>query len=180
MPYISKDNPCYFFTSVTNSRLPIFRTDTLKEILCTALDEARRSGNFRIHAYSVMPDHLHAVTGGELAPSNTLRYLNGISARRIVDHLKNTGHHASLEKLKIQARGTYKYSVWQHHSNTFIITSEAMMMQKVGYVHRNPIDAGLVDSAGDYRFSSARYWLREQLLENEPIEVDSDKIVWRG
>lgn len=180
MSHISKDNPFYFFNSVTNSRLPIFRTDALKKVLCAALNEARDSGKFLIYAYCIMLDHLHIVTGSELSPSNTLRYLNGISARRIVDHLKNASHHASLEKLKIQARGSHNYAVWQHHSNTFIITSEGMMMQKVNYVHKNPVEAGLVEVMEDYRFSSARYWLRKSLFEDEPLRVNLDRIDWRA
>lgn len=151
----------------------------MKEVLCNALNEARVSGKFFIYAYCIMLDHLHIVTSGELSPSNTLRYLNGISARRIVDYLKNFGHLASLDKLKIQERGSHKYAVWQHHSNTFIITSEGMMMQKVNYVHKNPVEAGLVESMEDYRFSSARYWLRKPLLEDEPFEVNLDLIDWR-
>lgn len=140
---------------------------------------ARISGKFLIYAYCIMLDHLHIVTGGELSPSNTLRYLNGISARRIVDNLKNAGHQTSLEKLKISARGSHKFAVWQHHSNTFIITSEGMMMQKVNYVHKNPLEAGLVESMEDYRFSSARYWLRKTLLDDEPLAMNLDFIDWR-
>ena len=180
MAFISKDTPCYFFTTVTNSRLPIFRTDEFKQILCTAYDEARRSGKFSIHAFCVMPDHSHIVTGGELSPSNTLRYLNGISARRIVDKLKSEPKYLpSLQKLRVQARGEHKYSVWQHHPNTYIITSERMMMQKVNYVHKNPVEAGLAEAMEDFRFSSARYWLRKPLLDDEPLAVDMKEIDWR-
>ena len=180
MAHISKDTPCYFFTSVTNSRLPIFRTDEFKQILCTALDEARQSGKFSIHAFCIMPDHSHIVTGGELSPSNTLRYINGISARRILDALKaNPKYEPSLQKLKVNSRGEHKYSVWQHHANTYIITSEGMMMQKVNYVHKNPVEAGLAEAMEDYRFSSARFWLRKTLLDDEPLEVDIKKLDWR-
>ncbi len=128
-----------------------------------------------------MPDHGHIVTGGELTPSNTLRYLNGISARRIVDVLKSDPRfETSLNKLKIQTRDDHKFSVWQHHPNTYIITSEGMMMQKVNYVHKNPVEAGMVEAMEDYRFSSARFWLRKPLLDDEPLEVDIKKIDWRG
>ena len=180
MRYISKDNPCYFFTSVTHLRLPVFRLEQMCLILCHALNEARISGNFSIYAYCIMVDHLHIITGGELSPSNTLRYLNGISARRIIDHLKISGHEASLNKLKVQARGSHSYSLWQHHPNTYIITSEKMMMQKVNYIHKNPVEAGSAEQMEDHRFSSARYWLRKPLLDDEPLEVDIKDLKWRG
>ena len=55
---ISKDSPVYYLTSVTKDRLPVFRKENIKEIVCKAIAEARTSAGFRLFAYSVMPDHL--------------------------------------------------------------------------------------------------------------------------
>ena len=122
---ISIDTPIYFFTSVAHDRLPIFRTDKLKQIICQALDEARRSAGFLIFAYVIMPDHYHILTDCAREPSETLRYLNGVSAKRILDHLKANALE-SLEKLKMfEKKRGYKYSVWEHHADTFLVTSES-------------------------------------------------------
>ena len=51
-------------------------------------------------------------------------------------------------------------------------------MQKVNYVHQNPVRAGLVNAAEDYRWSSARIWQRRP-LEDEPLLLDLDQIQWR-
>ncbi len=59
------------------------------------------------------------------------------------------------------------------------MTSEATFMQKVNYIHQNPVRAGLVERAEDYLYSSARIW-RKYPLENEPLKVDIDKIDWRS
>ena len=85
---ISIDTPVYFFTSVAHDRLPIFRTNKLKQIACNAFDEARESAELLLLAYVIMPDHYHIIAGGKREPSDVLRYLNGISAKRIIDHLK--------------------------------------------------------------------------------------------
>src|SRR5688500_6569256 len=115
--------------------MPIFRTNKLKKILVDALDEARRSAGILIFAYVIMPDHYHITTDAKREPSDTLRYLNGISAKRILDHLKANAI-PSLEKLKMfEKKRRYKYSVWEHHADTFLITSESVMMQKVHYIH---------------------------------------------
>ena len=50
-------------------------------------------------------------------------------------------------------------------------------LQKVRYVHQNPVRACLVEQAEDYRFSSARIWSRRP-LEDEPLLVDIDQIKW--
>ena len=73
MHIISRDSPCYYLTSVTKGRLPVFRTDEIKLITCAALDEARRSGKFALYAYVIMPDHLHLIRNSILAPARTLQ-----------------------------------------------------------------------------------------------------------
>ena len=175
---ISIDTPVYFFTSVTHDRLTIFQTDKLKRIVVNALDEARRSGNFLILAYVIMLDHYHIITDGSRDPSDTLRFLNGISAKRILDHLKVNAT-SSLEKLKMfEKKRGYKYSVWEHHPDTFLVTSESMLRQKVNYIHQNPVKAGLVEHPDDYLYSSSRIWNRRP-LEEEPLRMDTEQIEWR-
>jgi putative transposase len=175
---ISIDTPVYYFTSVAHDRLPIFQTDKLKQIACDAFDEARRSADLFIFAYVIMPDHDHIIAGGDREASDTLRYLNGISAKRIIDHLKENAP-ASLEKLKMfEKKRGYKHSVWEHHPDTFLVTSESMLKQKVNYIHQNPVKAGLVEHPDDYLYSSSRIWNRRP-LEEEPLRMDLDQIDWR-
>jgi hypothetical protein len=51
-------------------------------------------------------------------------------------------------------------------------------MQKVNYVHQNPVRAGLGERAEDYRWSSSRFWSKCP-NEDEPRKVDIDKTIWR-
>ena len=176
---ISKDNPFYYLTSVTNNRLPVFQTEKLKEITTDALNEARESAEILIFAYVIMSDHYHLITDGKRKPSEVLRYTNGISARRVINYLKENNYTSSLEKLRQETKKReYKYSLWEHHSNAFLLTSEATFMQKVNYIHQNPVSAGLVERSEDYLFSSVRIWHKKP-LENEPLAIDIDKIIWR-
>ena len=175
---ISIDTPVYFFTSVAHNRLPIFQTNKLKQIACDAFDEARSSADLLIFAYVIMPDHYHILVGGDREPSDALRYLNGISAKRVLDHLKENAK-ASLQKLKMfEKKRGYKHSVWEHHPDTFLVTSESTFMQKVDYIHQNPVKAGLIAHPDQYIYSSSRIWNRRP-LENEPLRMDIDEINWR-
>jgi putative transposase len=179
MNYISPNSPAYYLTSVTKDRLPVFRLDALKPVVCGALNEARTSGGFLILAYVVMPDHLHVITDGEKKSAIVLRFINGLVSRRIIDFLKGQGHASSLEKLKHEEyRRGHQYSLWDHHPNVRLLTSESMFMQRVHYTHQNPVRLGLAEPAEDYRYSSVRIWNRDP-LEDEPLMVDLDKIKWR-
>jgi hypothetical protein len=68
--------------------------------------------------------------------------------------------------------------LWQQEKNVLSVFSEAMLMQKVNYIYLNPVRAELCDRPVDYRWSSARIWQR-QALDDEPLNVDFDRIAWR-
>ena len=177
---ISRDNPAYYLTSVTHNRLPIFQTDEIKQIVCQAFDEARRSGGIMIFAYVIMLDHTHLLSDNARTIKDVLRFMNGISAKRIVDHLKENGHESSLAKLRIQEReNRHKHSVYEHHPNALRITGEDAFIQKVNYIHLNSVRAGFVEHPDEYLYSSARLW-HGRSLENEPLLTDHKEIKWRA
>ena len=176
---ISQDSPALFITVVTKDRLPVFRTDQMKQVLCSAINEARISAHFLLFAYVIMIDHLHLLTSRPSTTSEVLRVLKGISARRVIDYLKENGQARSLAKLQHQERErNYKYSLWQTEKNVLPLFSEGMFMEKVNYVHLNPVRAELAQGVLDYRWSSARIW-RGCPSEDEPLLVDRDLIQWR-
>jgi REP element-mobilizing transposase RayT len=177
---ISRDNPAYYLTSVAHNRLPIFQKDEIKKIVCEAFDEARQSAGLLIFAYAIMPDHTHVITDNSRKMKDVLRYLNGISAKRVIDYLKENKFESSLAKLRIQEReNKHKHSVYQHRPNALRLIGEDAFMQKVNYIHLNPVRAGLVDHPDDYLYSSSRLWHR-RALDEEPLMSDHLKIKWRA
>ncbi len=176
---ISIDHPCLFITAVAKGRLPVFRTDEIKAITCTALDEARASCGFLLFSYVLMADHVHLLTDRPREPSTVLRFVKVIVSRRVLGYLKEKNYETSLKKLQHEDwKRNHRYSLWQHDSDVFSVTSESTFMQKVNYIHLNPVRAQLIERAIDYRCSSARFWSRCP-SEDEPLKVDLDKIVWR-
>ena len=156
---VSQDSPVLYITIVAKDRLPVFRTDEMKEVLCRAIDEARKSAGFLLFAYVIMLDHLHLLTSRPSTTSDVLRVLKGLSARRVIDYLKVKNYLTSLAKLAHQERErNYKHSLWQTEKNVLPIFSERLFMEKLNYIHLNPVRAGLCERATDYRWSSARIW----------------------
>jgi len=176
---ISKDDPCLFITAVAKNRLPVFQSDALKIITCRAIDEARTSCGFLLFAYVMMPDHFHVVTDSPRKSSIVLQFIKGIISRRVLGYLKEMKYETSLRKLEHDDwKRNHRYSLWQHDSDVFSIVSESTFMQKVNYIHQNPVRAGLVERAEDYRWSSIRVWSKCP-IDAEPLRVDMDRIVWR-
>jgi putative transposase len=176
---ISRNTPCLYITAVCKDRLPVFRKDEIKELVCESLDEARTSEKFLIFAYVIMHDHIHISTDGGRKSSDVLRSLKGIMSHRVIAYLKEHKFESSLAKLRHEERERqYKYSLWEQESNVLLLTSENFFMQKVNYIHLNPVRPCLVERAIDYRWSSARFWAPCP-GEDEPLVVDIGKIVWR-
>jgi putative transposase len=176
---ISHDSPALYITIVTKNRLPVFQTEQMKKLLCRALDDARVTAGILVFAYVVMLEHLHLLTNRPSTTSNVLRVLKGVTARRVIDYLKENNYSSSLAKLRHQTRDrNYAYSLWQTEKNVLPIFSEGMFMTKVNYIHQNPVRAGFVTNPLDYSWSSARIW-RGCPIEEEPLLVDKDVIYWR-
>jgi len=176
---ISRDSQALFITLTTHHRLPIFKRNEMNLVLCSALDEVRRSHNLLLFAYVIMIDHLHLLTNEPKPPSEVLRLVKGITAHRVIEYLKEKNHLNSLAKLRHQVRNrNYQHSLWQREKNLLPIFSEGMFMQKVNYIHNNPVKEGWVERAVDYPWSSARIW-RACPNEDEPLLMDIDQIRWR-
>lgn len=175
---VSKDTPAYYLTAVTKDRLPVFRTDVMAQIVCSAITESRLKHGFLIFAYVIMLDHLHLVTDSKFKPSEIQRLINGIIGKRILDHLKNNSLTESLAKLRVKDRSDgSQHTVWQRHPDTRLLWNDEMLWQRIQYTHLNPVRAELVDHPNDWKWSSARIFHKRQLSE-EPLQVDLDKINW--
>src|SRR5882762_10016792 len=75
---ISQDSQALYITVVTKNRLPVFKTDQMKAVLCRALDEARKSAGFLLFAYVIMIDHMHLLTS---RPTTTSVHFQSSSIR---------------------------------------------------------------------------------------------------
>ena len=52
-----------------------------------------------------------------------------------------------------------QYQVWEEGSHPQQIQDEAMLLQKLEYIHYNPVKRGYVDQAEQWRYSSVRNYL---------------------
>ncbi len=48
------------------------------------------------------------------------------------------------------------YQVWEEGYQPKLIQDEKMMIQKINYIHQNPVKRGYVDEVKHWRYSSAR------------------------
>ncbi len=62
-----------------------------------------------------------------------------------------------LQYYKLKHRTDQQHQLWQEGSHPEMIETEAMMWQKIEYIHNNPVRRGYVDDPIHWRYSSARW-----------------------
>jgi putative transposase len=80
------------------------------------------------------------------------------TARRIIDHLQAKRVERLLAHLRFFKRAhktDREYQFWQEGVHPELVFSEAMMREKLDYIHANPVKRGYVSLAEHWRYSSA-------------------------
>jgi putative transposase len=120
-------------------RSDIFRDQADRELYLKLFDEASHRFKLRVCAYCLMTNHVHFIAIPEDSKSiwKTLQRCHEIYAARFNQKYGLSGH------------------LWQGRAFSCVL-SEAHFWSAVRYVERNPVRAGMVAGAQDYRWSSAR------------------------
>ena len=65
------------------------------------------------------------------------------------------------------------FPFWEHRFDDLSIYSQDIYCIKLNYIHNNPIKAGLALKPEDWPYSSARFYIREEIgiIEICPIEI---------
>ena len=79
------------------------------------------------------------------------------TAKAIKKKLKQ-GKPDILETLKVNKYDRI-YQVWKREPLSIELFTEKAFMQKLEYIHNNPVTAGLVNFAEEYKYSSAKFYL---------------------
>ena len=101
-------------------------------------DGERRFQRYQLHAFVVMPNHVHLLVTPRVVATRWLGPLKGFTAHQANEFLCMHGT-----------------AFWQDESYDHLVRSQAEFERIRAYVEENPVSAGLVSAAGEYRWSSA-------------------------
>ncbi len=159
MPYgltrYQHSSQSHFVTFSCYHRLPHLATEQLRDVFLTSLEQTRRKYKFRVYGYVIMPEHVHLLISepevGVLATA--LQALKISVARRAV---------ALLPDLD--------FTLWQKRYYDHNVRTYKSFIEKLRYIHRNPVARGLVDKPENWKWSSFRHY-----ADAEPglVEVES-------
>jgi len=167
-------NVLHYLTFVSFCRVPVFISDDICQFFIDGLVETREKHPFKFVAYVIMPDHVHLIVNPLNCDIDVVgKEIKGRSAWKTINWLRSEGHLASLNKLKRlnSRKRNHAYSLWQTGVKSIDLKSEKFVRQKVGYVHMNPVRAGLCDHPAKWKWSSYHAYLPHE-PGDVPIEMD--------
>jgi putative transposase len=164
----------YFLTCTIVGWLPVFTRPETVQIVFDSWRFLAKEKGFRLYGYVILENHLHMIAAApEIA--NAVKSFKMYTARQIIDLLNTHGAEVLLKQLrfmKLRHKDKSDYQVWEEGSHPKQIGSDEMMLQKLEYIHNNPVKRGYVDDPCHWRYSSVRNYSGMQGL----IDVVTD---WR-
>jgi putative transposase len=169
----------YFVTFSVVEWLPVFIDEIACNIIAESLNFCISNKFLRVNAYVIMPTHMHAVLFDSDFDTQRLQHtlddLRKFTGRQLADHCDKNLASVFGETLRKRAGKDRERRFWQPTKHPEGIFTEKFYVQKVNYIHLNPVRKGLVRFPEDWRFSSAAYWLRG---DAEASDVKLSEIFW--
>jgi len=125
----------FFTTAITANRRRIFQVDTNANLLIQLLRQHRTQSRYQLHAYVVMPDHIHLL----LTPAADVPIEKAMQ----------------LIKGGFSFRLSSKSPVWQESFTMHRIEDARDYETHRNYIHANPVRAHLCAHPEDFPYSSA-------------------------
>src|SRR5712671_2726527 len=165
----------HFVTFCCYHRRRLLTTEASRQIFESALERVRRSFRLQVYGYAVMPEHVHLLLsepqreGGPLKPgsglSGDVRWLSEPQQHTLADALKSLKQGVS-RRLLPRMGGPFKPAFglsgeqhfWQKRYYDLNIRNYPQFVEKLRYIHRNPVKAGLCERPEDWESTSFRHY----------------------
>jgi len=166
-----------FVTTSTYRRVPLFLSERFRRGFVETLRRLRQEMGFLLLGWVLMPEHFHLLLKPEPAEATSLilKRLKEEAATHILQTLREHRQYPWCGKMLAQLRlpptvhDESHYRVWQRRFYPFNVYSEKKRLEKLNYMHNNPVKHGLVKEPGDWPWSSWRFYF---LQDGSVLEMD--------
>jgi putative transposase len=149
----------HFITASCYQRKPLLNTPERRDLFLQVLENTRRKYRFLVLGYVVMPEHFHLLISEprEGTPSVVVQALKIGFVRRLLSGREHSG-------ARIWQRRFYDFNVW----------TPKKRIEKLRYIHRNPVTRRLVPAPEEWGWSSFRSYAYG---ETGPVRINDWEIL---
>ena len=154
----------HFITFAVVEWVDVFTRKAYRDILIDSLGYCQQQKGLVLHAWCIMSNHVHLLASANNGNmSDILRDFKKFTAKQVIAAIQTNEHesrknwmlHLFKQAGEASTRNT-TYQFWRHDNGPKECYGPAFTVQKITYIHNNPVAAGLVEKAEDYLYSSAR------------------------
>ena len=160
----------HFITFTCYRRLPLLRSIHARNVFVQILGETRDRYGFSLVGYVVMPDHIHLLISEPVkgTPSTVIQVLKQRVSRRLRRKKRST---AAQLNLTFASGDKSLPRFWQRRFYDFNVWSLKKRVEKLHYMHMNPLKRKLVDHPKDWPWSSFSFYsnLQRGLIRVDPV-----------
>ena len=168
---ITEPNKPHFLTCTVLEWLPVFTRPETAEILLNTWRYQRENIDLLLYGYVILENHIHFIAQAEQL-DKCVNSFKSYTARQLIDYLEANHVERLLARLRFGKKAhktNREYQFWQEGTHAELMFSEALIREKLDYIHRNPVKRGYVDEPEHWRYSSARnYAGKLGLIEIDP------------
>ncbi|HHX08384.1 MAG TPA: transposase [Chloroflexi bacterium] len=159
----------YFVTFTIVDWLPVFINPEATEIVYDSLRFCHANKYLRIHAYVIMPNHVHLLVSDADFENErlgkTLTEFRKFTGNKLAEYIDANLSEALSQTTRAKQLNDRIRQVWQPGWHAEALASEQFLMQKLNYIHENPVKKGFVTLPEHWRHSSAGYWINGEIGE---------------
>ena len=149
----------HFITCSCYHRKPWLNSARHRDLFLSILEEVRQRYRFVVLGYVVMPEHFHLLISEpqEGNPSKVMQAVKQRFAQRVLRRVR--------QKRNVNQTSRWNLApvhVWQARFYDFNVWTEHKRVEKLRYMHRNPVKRGLVVEPEQWPWSSFRDYLHGQ------------------
>ncbi len=148
----------HFITCSCYRRQPLFTPHERKDLFLVILEQVRKRYQGSIFGYVVMPEHIHLLLSEPKRKdlSTFMQVLKQRVTDRVYPRSRRPGLSRQAELRPSVTPGPRHF--WQPRFHDFNVFTRYKFIQKLRYIHRNPVARGLIESPEQWRWSSYRFY----------------------
>ncbi len=160
----------YFITFAVVEWVDVFTRKEYRDIIVESIKYCQKEKGLILHAWCIMSNHIHmAISAKNNNISDILgdfkKFTSKQIFRAIQDNPQESRKDWMLEVfLKSGAKNSRNktYQFWQQDNHPIELITTNFTQQKLDYIHNNPVEAGIVEKADEYLYSSAKDYSEER------------------
>jgi len=152
--------------------MPLFASSRAKNLFVKILGEVRDCYGFAVAGYVVMPNHIHLLISepAKGTPPTVMQVLKQRVSRRI---RRKPRKKVSFQQLRLPFRHAHDFlrQFWQSRFYDFNVWSHTKFVEKLQYMHMNPVKRKLVAHPKDWTWSSFLFYAKKEsgLVRSDPM-----------